>query len=311
MWTVIARRFAQALITLLVASALVWCLILLVPTDPAVSVLQSRGILEPDPALVAHTRQELGLDDSPIRRYLSWLSAALQGDFGLSWRSGRPVMEEFLVRLPATLRLTVVSLVAAFAGALVVGVVAAAGHRRWPDQVARVVTLTMVTIPGFLFGLIILNVVVVGFDVSVVLSDGDWATVGWPALTLALASIGYWGRILRAALLEAMSAPYLEVARVRGASKIQQILVHGLPNAAPPFLTVVGLGAAALLGGAPIVETVYTWPGVGAYTVQAINAGDLPVVIAFTLLAVATYVVISLLIDVGLTVIDPRARRQR
>jgi ABC-type dipeptide/oligopeptide/nickel transport system permease component len=116
--------------------------------------------------------------------------------------------------------------------------------------------------------------------------------------------------VLRVSLLEALSASYLLVSQARGASALRRLFVHVLPNAAAPFLTVVGLGAAGLLGGAPIVETVYSWPGVGQYTVQAIDARDLPVVVTYTMLAVATYIVASLLIDLALAAIDPRLRRQ-
>jgi ABC-type dipeptide/oligopeptide/nickel transport system permease component len=135
--------------------------------------------------------------------------------------------------------------------------------------------------------------------------------VGWPALTLALGSAGYWARVLRTSVLEARSAAYLSVSAARGASAARRLFVHALPNAVAPFLTVVGLGAAGLLGGAPIAETVYSWPGVGQYAVQAIDARDLPVVVAYTMLAVATYVVASLVVDVLLAVIDPRLRVPR
>jgi ABC-type dipeptide/oligopeptide/nickel transport system permease component len=128
---------------------------------------------------------------------------------------------------------------------------------------------------------------------------------------LAIGAAGFWARVLRVTLLEARSASYLLVSQARGASALRRLFVHVLPNAAAPFLTVVGLGAAALLGGAPIVETVYSWPGVGQYTVQAIDARDLPVVVTYTMLAVATYIVASLLIDLALAAIDPRLRSMR
>ena len=128
---------------------------------------------------------------------------------------------------------------------------------------------------------------------------------------MAIGAAGYWARVLRVSLLEARSASYLLVSQARGMSAALRLLfVHVLPNAAAPFLTVVGLGAAGLLGGAPIAETVYSWPGVGQYTVQAIDARDLPVIVTYTMLAVATYIVASLLIDLAIAAIDPRLRRQ-
>ncbi|WP_134323943.1 ABC transporter permease [Cumulibacter soli] len=308
MLVTLARRVGIAVLTLLAASVIIWSLLLLAPGDPAGGVLRARGILEPDAAQIAAMRAELGLDGNPIGRYLDWLGTALQGDFGVSWRSGRSVMSEFATRLPATLRLTAAALVIGIVMALVIGIASAAAPRRWPDRVGRVVSLALVIAPGFLVGLIILNVLVLQLGLGVIVSDGTWGTVGWPAFTLALGSAGYWARILRASILEAQSSAYMQVCRARGISPTRRMFTHALPNAAGPFLTVVSLGAAGLIGGAPIAESVFTWPGVGGYTMQAINARDQPVIATFTMLAVLIYVIVSLLIDLLLAVIDPRLR---
>lgn len=306
----VARRVGVALLTLLAASLILWVLLLLAPGDPASGVLRARGILDPDPIEVAAMRAELGLDGNPVSRYVEWLAGAVHGDFGVSWKSGRPVMTEFATRLPATLRLTLTALLIGVLLALVIGIASAAAPRRWPDRLGRVLSLALVTAPGFLVGLLILNVLVLELGLGVVISDGTWRTVGWPAVTLALGAAGYWARILRASILEAQSSSYMLVCRARGVSRSRRMVVHALPNAAGPFLTVVGLGAAGLIGGAPIIESVFTWPGVGGYTVQAINARNQPVIAAFTMIAVLLYVAASLLIDLVLAVIDPRLRSQ-
>lgn len=304
----VAQRAGQALLTLWVASVLTWTLLLLAPGDPAQTVLAARGIDQPSPALVQATRRQLGIGGSAPARYWHWLERALHGDFGTSWQSGRPVAEEFATRLPATVRLTLVAIAISIALALLLGLACVLANGGWVDRVVRAITLAMVVAPGFLVGLFVLNVLVVHWNLGVVISDGSWRTVGWPALTLALGSAGYWARILRASALEARSAAYLSVSAARGASRWRQLFVHVLPNALPPFLTVVGLGTAALLGGAPIAETVYSWPGVGEFTVQAIGARDLPVVMAYTMIAVTAYVVVSLMIDLVLMTLDPRLR---
>ncbi|WP_208325932.1 ABC transporter permease [Amycolatopsis arida] len=303
-----AGRVGQAALTLLVASVAVWTLLDRTPGDPAQRVLSARGITEPDPALVAATRAELGLDHPLPVRFGQWLLGALRGDLGVSWRTGRPVAEEFATRLPATLTLTAVALLIAVGLAMVLGLVAAAAPRRWPDTVSRVVSLGMLAVPGFLLGVLLLDVVVVRLGAGRVISDGTLATVGLPALTLALTSAGVWARVLRAAVLEARSAPFLHVSAARGATPRRRLVVHVLPHALPPFLTVVGLSTAAFLGGAPIVETVFTWPGLGRYVVESIHARDMPAVAGFTLLAVVAYVVVSLAVDVLLRRIDPRSR---
>jgi glutathione transport system permease protein len=305
-----AIRVGQALLTLWVTSICVWALLLLAPGDPARTVLAARGVADPTPALVAATRRQLGLSGPVVPRYWHWLERAIHGDFGTSWQTGQPVMQAFATRLPATARLTLTALLIAVALALVFGLASAATAGSWIDGAIRTVTVLMVVTPGFLIGLFVLDVLVVHLNLGRVVSDGTWSTVGWPAATLAIGAAGYWARVLRVSLLEARSASYLLVSQARGTSALRRLFVHVLPNAAAPFLTVVGLGAAALLGGAPIVETVYSWPGVGQYTVQAIDARDLPVVVTYTMLAVAAYIVASLLIDLALAAIDPRLRRR-
>jgi ABC-type dipeptide/oligopeptide/nickel transport system permease component len=304
----VLRRFGAALATLVAASILVWIMLMAAPTDPVEGILRARGILEPDPYQVAAMRAELGLDDPPVTRYLHWLAGWFQGDFGVSWKSGRPVAEEIAKRLPATVLLTGVSMAIAVVASVLLGVAAASFHRRAMDTVVRIITLALVIVPSFLFGLLVLNTLVLRLKWGRVVSDGTWLTVWWPALTLACGSIGYWARVLRASVLEARSAPYLMVSRARGASLTRQLFVHALPNALPPWLTVVALGAAGLLGGAPIVEAVFTWPGVGAYTVTAINAGDAPAVLFYTMFAITSFIVVSLLTDVLVTLLDPRLR---
>jgi ABC-type dipeptide/oligopeptide/nickel transport system permease component len=305
-----AFRLGQALVTLWVTSVLVWALLLLAPGDPARTVLAARGIQTPPPALIAATRLQLGLSGPVVPRYWHWLLGALHGNFGTSWETGQPVMQEFATRLPATARLMISAMLLAIVISLVLGLAAAAAAGTWLDRVIRTVTVLMVVTPGFLVGLFVLDILVVHLNLGVVVANGSWSTVGWPAATLAIGSAGYWARVLRVSLLEARSAPYLLVSQARGVSAAGRLFVHVLPNAAAPFLTVVGLGAAGLLGGAPIAETVYSWPGVGEYTVQAIGARDLPVIVAYTMLAVATYIVASLLIDLAIAAIDPRLRRQ-
>ncbi|GEL17553.1 ABC transporter permease [Pseudonocardia asaccharolytica] len=309
--TTVLRRVGQALVTLLGTGLIVFGMLAVTPGDPAHRVLEARGIPEPSPAAVAAVRDELRLDDPLVVRFGRWAGDAVTGDLGVSWRTGRPVADEFVTRLPATLRLTGAAMALAVVLALGLAAVAAAAPGRWPDVVARGVALAMLVVPGFVLGVIVLDVLVVRAGLGRVIADGSWATVFLPALTLALASAASWSRVLRTSLLEAASAPYLRVSVARGAGRRRLLGVHQLPNAAPAFLTMVGLGAAALIGGAPIVESVFTWPGIGRYTVEAINARDMPVVVGFTLVAVVGYVLTSLVVDLVCAALDPRLRTGR
>lgn len=299
-------RLRQTLITLVGGSFLVWALLLMVPGDPAGRVLLARGITEPDPAAVGAVRQELGLDEPFLQRYLSWLWHALGGDFGVSWTTGRAVGDEFALRLPATARLMAAAVVLAALLAAALALLAVSGHGRWPDRLSRSLSLLMLVVPGFLLAVVLLDIVVLRLGFGRVISDGTWGTVFLPALTLALATAAGWSRVLRSSLLQARAEPYLQVATARGGSPVRRLFVHELPAALPPFLTLVGLGTAGLLGGAPIVESVFTWPGIGRYVVTAIDARDAPVIAGYTLLAVFIYVVVSTGVDLLVRRLDPR-----
>jgi len=160
-------------------------------------VLAARGVSDPTPALIAATRRQLGLSGPVVPRYWHWLERALHGDFGTSWQTGRPVMEEFAARLPATARLTLTAMLIATALALVLGLASAATAGTWIDSVLRTVTVLMVVTPGFLIGLFVLDILVVHLNLGRVVSDGSWSTVGWPAVTLAIGAAGFWARVLR------------------------------------------------------------------------------------------------------------------
>ncbi len=277
----------------------------LAPGDPAMRILLARGIREPSPEQVGAARAELGLDAPAIEQYWNWLRGLPMADFGASWSSGRPISAEFLDRLPATLMLTFVALVLAIALTLLLGVPAALWANGWPDRVSRVVSLTALAAPSFLIGILLIEVITLRLGLGRVLADGTWGTVFLPAVTLALGPAAAWSRLLRTSLLETTSAPFLAVAKGRGAKTSYLLKTHLLPHSVPPMLTVVGLSAAALLGGATVVETVFTWPGVGLYVVQAIETRDLPVVAGTTMFAVVIYIVVSFITDTILQRIQP------
>lgn len=285
---------------------IVFALLIAAPGDPARRILNVRGIEEPDPAQVAAVRAELGLEQPIPIRFLDWFAGLFRGDLGVSWRTGNPVASEFASRLPATIILTVAALLIAVALALMLGILAGWRRGGWADHLSRGLSTVALALPAYLIGVLLLDLVAVRLGWGRVIADGTWATVFLPAFTLALASAAVWSRVLRAALLDLDAAGFLRISTARGASTWRNMFVHRLPNALPPFLTVVGLGAATLVGGAPIAETVFSWPGVGKYTIEAITARDMPVLTAFTMIAVLAYVGMSLVVDLLIVIIDPR-----
>lgn len=301
----VAARVAEVLTTLVIASVLVWALVLIAPGDAADRVLRARGVVEPEPEQLAEARVLIGADGNPVERHLRWLWRAARGDLSVSWVSGRDVATEIGSRLGGTILLSVVAI--AFATMITVAVaIAASLGGRHADGVARLYSSLFASVPGFLLGLCLLQFIVVGLGWGRVISDGSLATVWWPALSLAIPLSATWSRYLRAGLASAMTSTYAEVALARGASRARLLIVHALPNAMVSFLGLAGIGVGALLGGAPITETIFTWPGVGKYAVDAVGGRDLPVIQAFALLSAIAYVSISLVFDAAARRIDPR-----
>jgi len=308
MMRIVISRLAQTAGTLLGASVLIWAMLPLAPGDPALRTLQALGVENPREAEVQAQRRALKLDQPQVAQYLSWLGRAVQGDLSVSWQSGRPVLSEIGRRLPATALLACVTLALAVALALGLALTSAAFAGRWPDRAMRLVTQLGASLPAFLLGLALLQVVVLRFGVGRVVAGGTIGDVWLPAVCLALGRAAEWAQLLRAGLLEALGAKYTLVAAARGATPRRLLVRYALPNALPPFLTVVGTGIGGLLGGVAIIEAVFSWPGLGSYAVAAIAARDLPVIQGFVVFSTLTYVAASLLADALAAVIDPRLR---
>ncbi|MFI1463556.1 ABC transporter permease [Nocardia carnea] len=300
------RRVVEAVITLFGASVLIWMLMPLAPGDPTRMILVAQGVPEPTPEQIGELTRELHLDRALPAQYTHWLWGVVRGDFGLSFASGRPVADELAERLPATLMLGSVSLVLAVLFAVVLGVVAAQFPGRWPDHGTRGVALLFASVPGFVVALLLIQVFVVGFGLGKAALDGSWQQVWMPAICLAAGMADTWSRLLRAELLAFLETPAAQVLRARGATRWRILWRHGLPNSAVPSLHALAVGVAVLLGGATVVETVLTWPGIGSFVVESVKSRDLPVIQAFTVFAAATYVLTSVAADVLSSVIDRR-----
>lgn len=309
--SLIAGRILQALLTALGASVIVWALLPFAPGDPALRILQAQGYEDPNLVQLDQMRQTMGLDQPLPAQYVQWLGRVVQGDLSISYQTGKPVLEELAKRMPATLLLLGTTLIIALIVALSAALIAVATQGRWPDRVIRIFTQIGASMPTFLIGLVLLQYLVVGAKVGRVLSDGAFDVVLLPALCLAWPKAANWTQLLRARLLEVLGSNYVLVARARGAQKLRVLLRYALPNAALPFLTALGVSIGALIGGAPIIEEIFTWPGVGRFVLQALSARDFPVVQGFVLISGLSYVTASLLVDLVNMAVDPRLRERR
>lgn len=304
----ILRRLGQAVLTALVASTLVWALLPLAPGDPVLRILEARHIIEPNDLQIANLRAEMALDQPLPLQYLNWLGRALQGDLSVSYRTGRPVLTEIGERLPATVMLLGTALTASIALSVVLALTAVAWRDRWPDKLILLYSQIGAALPSFVFALLVLQYLIVGAGVGRVLPQGNMALVLVPALTIAVDRAAGWTQLLRASLIEAGNANHAMVARARGASRWYVLWHHALPNGILPFLTAIGVSIGALVGGAPILEEIFTWPGLGRYVLQALSARDYPVIQGFVLLSGLSYVAASLTVDLVAMALDPRLR---
>lgn len=310
----LGRFIAGTLGLLLIASILVFGLIRSAPGDP---VETEFGITGADAFLTAEQQQEarelrrieLGLDGPLPVQYVRWLRNVIALDLGLSYRTGQPVAEELLTRLPASLGLGL----AGFAVALVLAVGLAFLGARWQgsavDHSTRVLTLVAAAVPTFLSGVLLLRFAAQHFDYPLA-GPATLSKVWLPALVMGVSSVATMSRLLRASLIAEGAKPYAAAAAARGAGPARVLVRHVARPAATPVLTLVGLTFANLVAGSIITETIFAWPGVNAYAIGAIGDEDYAVVQAYVLLVVAVVVVVNRGVDALQTVLDPRVQQR-
>ena len=306
------RRLTALMVTLLVASLLIFLLLEILPGDPAAVIL---GVGAQEDTLRA-LRAELGLDLPAPVRYLNWLGEVLQGDLGRSYTYDTPVQELLLNRVELSLPLALLAILLSTGIAIPLGVFAASRHRKVADTGIMGFAQLGVAVPNFWFAilLILLFSVKLGW-----FSAGGFAgwDAGWfpafkslvlPAVALALPQAAILARVTRSSVLETVQEDYIRTARAKGLSRSQALWRHAVRNALIPVVTILGLQLSFLLGGTIIIENVFYLPGVGRLLFQAIAQRDLMVVKNLVLVLAATVVLINFLVDLLYAVLDPRLR---
>ncbi len=302
------RRILGAVAIWLFVSVFAFALGSLAPGDPAQMILLRRNGEAPSAVDVRALRTELGLDQPPVRRYVRWLTAAVRGDFGTSFRTGQPVFAELRTRLVASLLLAAAATMVSFIIALPVALLSAARRGLVTDHVVRVAALVGVSTPGYLVAYALILIFAVWFRVLPAAGGGGMRHVLLPALTLGLVSAAGLSRLLRATLLDELNAEYMRTARAKGVSTWSAIVRHALRNALNPVVTVSALRFGRVLSEAVIIETVFAWPGVGLAAVAAISDRDYPAIQGFMLLVATVFIMINLLVDLSYGAVDPRMR---
>ncbi|TDO45627.1 peptide/nickel transport system permease protein [Kribbella sp. VKM Ac-2571] len=300
----VVRRLFFSLFVLWGAVTIIFVVLRLVPGDPAYIMLGPDA----DQAQVAALRAQLGLDQSLIQQYATYLANVVHLDFGESFRLNADSMSLVLQRVPATIQLATTALLLSLLIGLPLGVVAALRAHSWVDRAISVFSLMGQSTPSFWLGIVLILVFARGLKVLPSAGSGSWAHLVLPTITLALPFLAILVRLTRSGLLEVVHEGYVQTARAKGLGEGTVVLVHAMRNALIPIVTVVGLQFGALLGGTVIVETVFAWPGVGRLLIDSIGRRDYGVVQASILLVATIFVLINLLVDLLYGFLDPRVR---
>jgi peptide/nickel transport system permease protein len=266
------------------------------------------GNMTPTPEQLAAIRTQLGLDDPAVVQFARWVGHVLRLDLGTSLWTKQPVWDELRSRLPATLVLAVTALFLAVMIAMPLGVLSAARHGSRLDGLVRVFAVSGISLPQFWLGLLLIYVVSFKWRWLPMMGSGGLPHLVLPALTLAMGPAAMLTRLVRASILEIMPDDFVQVARAKGLSQPAVLLKHVLRAALIPVVTLVGLQFGFLVGGAVVVETIFSWPGVGKWAVDGIFNRDLPVLRAFILVMGVVFVLVNLLVDLLYVWIDPRVR---
>ena len=304
MLTYILQRLLSALLVIFGVVSIVFLLIHMIPGDP-VEIMLGESASTADREVL---RSALGLDQPVWLQFQQYLAGLLQLDMGNSIHFRRPVSDLLLERLPATGLLAAVTLLITVLLALPLGILAAVRRDSAWDSGAMTFSMLGVSIPNFWLGPILILVFSLWLGWFPVSGRSGFGSVILPALTLSTGLIAVLSRMVRSSMLEVLGEDYIRTAKAKGLPPRRVILHHGLRNAMLPVITLLGLQLGALLAGAVITETVFSWPGVGLLTIESIQSRDYPVVQACVLLISVTYVLVNLLTDLAYAWIDPRIR---
>jgi peptide/nickel transport system permease protein len=310
----VVRRLLLLVPVLLGVSVIVFLVLHLSPGDPAEIMLGSQATQED----LTRLRADLGLTQPLYVQYARWMSHVARGDLGRSLWTKRPVLREVLERFKATLVLTATALVISTVGGIALGIVSATRRNSLIDRLSAVASLFGASMPVFWLGIVLM--VVFSLWLGWLPASGMFAPYGGgdardlvthlvlPAVTLAAASVTIVARLTRSTMLEVLGQDYIRTARAKGLVERRVVVRHALKNALIPIVTVVGIQAGYLLGGAVLTETVFAWPGVGTLMVQGILARDFPLVQGCVLVVAVTFVAINLAVDLLYVWLDPRIR---
>lgn len=332
-WAIFRQRIWGLCMVMIGVSVITFIISHLIPGDPARLLAGDRASAE----MVAHIRHQLGLDLPLYQQFFHYLGDLFHGNLGTSIRTGRPVLEDLKAFFPATLELALFALTIAIVIGIPLGVLSAVFRNRMLDHLVRMLSVIGISTPAFWLGLGVIILFygqlnwlpgggrieswieppqhITGLYLIDSVLTGNWEAFGnalqhliLPATTLAFVHLGIVARQIRSAMLEQLGEDYIRTARANGLPAWRIVLCHALPNALIPSITILGLALGDLLYGAVLTETVFAWPGMGAYVVDSIQALDFPAVMGFAVVVSFVYVIVNLIVDLLYLWVDPRMR---
>jgi len=334
-WAYAGRRLFQSVIVLLIVSVATFTMVMAVPGDPVTTLLGERASNNPE--IRAAAEKKYGLDQPAPVQYLRWMGNMLRGDLGDSISTRRPVTTDLKQFIPGTIELSIAALLFGLVVGLPLGIVAAINRDRWPDHLARFIALIGTSVPVFWLGLLSLYFFfyklhwlpgpgrldtgmkaperITGMITVDAALRGQWDVFHssvmhliLPAIVLGSFALGVISRMLRSSLVAALSDDYVRTARSKGLDERHVVMGHALRNAMIPTITILGLTFASLLAGAVLTETIFSWPGIGRYSVQAALKLDYPALLGVVLFVAAAYVLVNFIVDLIYGLLDPRIR---
>jgi peptide/nickel transport system permease protein len=311
----IAFVLLRLIATLFAVTFLTFMMVALLPGDPVDTIL---GTGPRAPGIEEQIREDLNLDDPFIVRYFAWLGAAVTGDLGTSYVTDQPVSDTIQSRLPVTAQLAFMSIFIAVVVAIPVGVLGAYKQGKWPDTTTSAAVQVALSIPNFIFGIFLIWLFAVQLGWLPAsnwnrLSDGladNMKTAILPALSLALAQMALFSRLVRSDMMATLRENYILSARAKGLSDRYILFRHALRPSSLSLMTIVGISFGALLGGTVIIESLFAIPGLGFSLIAAINGRDILVIQGITVFIAAMFVIINTIVDLLYAVLDPRIRRK-
>lgn len=296
-------------VTLIIGiSFLSFSLSYLAPSDAAEVLLEKTGVIASQETLEIK-RKELGLDKPMMVQYINWVKGVCKGDFGNSFSSGRPVIEELSKALPNTITLTMLSTLLSTIVATIVGIISAKYKDGLFDNIVRFVTYLFTSLPNFFIALAILYIFALKLKLFNVIGGNSIKDMIMPVLVLSITMSAWHTRQIRAIILKEYEKGYVLGCRARGVGEWEITIKHVLKNALIPIITLIGISFGSILGGSVIVENIFTWPGVGQLAIKAISNRDYPVIQGYVIFMAVIFMIINYLVDLSYIILDPRVKK--